>query len=223
MRAAVIAFAVAVLVMAPVASFSKAAPRRDWSTTVIATPEGGFQMGNPAAKVKLVEYGSLACPHCRHFEETGYAPLVRNYVSTGRISYEFRNVLLNAPDIAASMLVHCAGPTRFFRMSKAVYDAQPQWFGRVQAISDAHRDAIAKMSDSARMVRLAEIAGFVKIAARFGMTPTQTQRCLADGKGLQRLLNRTQAAQDAGITRTPTFLIDGDLRTLRRGTSWMPN
>ncbi len=60
------------------------------------------------------------------------------------------------------------------------------------------------------MVRLAEIAGFVKIAARFGMTPTQTQRCLADGKGLQRLLNRTQAAQDAGITHTPTFLIDGN-------------
>ncbi len=56
-------------------------------------------MGNPYAKTALVEYGSLACPHCRHFEETGYKPLVQQYVRTGRVSYEFRNFLLNAPDI----------------------------------------------------------------------------------------------------------------------------
>ena len=31
----------------------------DWSTVVSATPEGGFVMGNPAAKVKLIEFGSL--------------------------------------------------------------------------------------------------------------------------------------------------------------------
>ncbi|MEA3079375.1 MAG: hypothetical protein QOF05_783, partial [Sphingomonadales bacterium] len=42
-------------------------PKVDWARTVVATPEGGFRMGNPSAKVKLVEYGSLACPHCRHF------------------------------------------------------------------------------------------------------------------------------------------------------------
>ena len=36
----------------------------DWTTVVSATPEGGFVMGNPNAKVKLVEYGSMTCPHC---------------------------------------------------------------------------------------------------------------------------------------------------------------
>ena len=33
------------------------------------TPEGGFVMGNPNAKVKLIEFGSLTCPHCAEFEE----------------------------------------------------------------------------------------------------------------------------------------------------------
>ena len=28
----------------------------DWSTVVNATPAGGFMMGNPNAKVKLIEY-----------------------------------------------------------------------------------------------------------------------------------------------------------------------
>ena len=38
---------------------------------VVATPEGGFRMGNPDARVKLVEYLSLTCPHCADFARQG--------------------------------------------------------------------------------------------------------------------------------------------------------
>ena len=41
-----------------------AAAGRDWSAVVNRTTAGGFIMGNPDAKVKLVEYGSMTCPHC---------------------------------------------------------------------------------------------------------------------------------------------------------------
>src|SRR5262249_24688328 len=62
--------ALALVVPATVAAAVPARPGAvDWSRTVVKTPAGGFLMGNPKAKVKLVEYGSLACPHCRHFEE----------------------------------------------------------------------------------------------------------------------------------------------------------
>lgn len=210
MRAVALGFAAAAVFLTPAtASATKPRPGRDWSRTVTATPEGGFRIGNPDAKVKLVEYGSLACPHCRHFEETGYKPLIQNYVRTGKISYEFRNLLLNAPDIAASLLAHCAGPTRFFPMSAAVFEAQPQWTARISAITDAQRAEIDKMTDSARIVRLGEIAGFPQIAVRFGMTSARAHQCLSDDKGLQRLLSMTKTAEDAGISHTPTFLIDG--------------
>ena len=96
------------------------APARDWSRIAVPTNEGGIRMGNPAAKVKLVEYGSLACPHCRHFAETGYGPLVQKYVRTGRVSYEYRNLMLNAPDIAVTLLTRCAGAANFFPMSAIV-------------------------------------------------------------------------------------------------------
>jgi protein-disulfide isomerase len=166
-------------------------------------------MGNPAAKVKLVEYGSLACPHCRHFEETGYKPLVQHYVRTGRVSYEFRNLLLNAPDISVSLLAHCAGPAKFFPMAEVVYATQPQWFDKVDRMSDAQKAELEKMSDAQRVVRLGEVAGFTQIAARFGVNSVQARQCLADPKGLERLLGMTKAAEDAGINRTPTFLING--------------
>src|SRR5579863_6598616 len=62
-----------------------------WSDVVSATPAGGMVMGNPAAPVKLVEYGSLSCPHCAHFAEFGFKPLVAKYVDSGKVSYEYRS------------------------------------------------------------------------------------------------------------------------------------
>ena len=190
-------------------SGASAVPVRDWSKTVVATPEGGFRMGNPAAKVKLVEYGSLACPHCRHFEETGYKPLVAKYVRTGRVSYEFRNLLLNAADISISLLAHCAGPAKFFPMSEVVFATQPQWEANVTGLSADEQAAIEKMTNEQRVVRMADVAGFRPVAARFGLTPAQTNQCLADPKGLQRLLDITQKAENSGVDHTPTFIING--------------
>jgi protein-disulfide isomerase len=189
---------------------AKSAAIRDWSRAVVATPEGGFRMGNPQAKLKLVEYGSLACPHCRHFEQTGYKPLVQRYVRTGQVSYEFRNLLLNAPDVAVSLLAHCAGPAKFFAMSEVVYATQPQWIAKVDALSAGQKAEIEKMTDQQqRVARLGEIAGFPQIAERFGVNAARSRQCLADPKGLEKLLNVTKGAEDAGINHTPTFLING--------------
>ena len=209
MRVAAALASAAVLGLASPPSAATAARSRDWSKTVVATPEGGFRMGNPAAKVTLVEYGSLACPHCRHFEETGYKPLVAKYVRTGRVSYEFRNLLLNAADISISLLAHCAGPAKFFPMSEVVFAAQPQWETKVANLSDSDKAAIEKMTDQQRIMRMADVAGFRPIAARFGLTPAQANRCLADPKGLQRLLDVTQKAESSGVDHTPTFIING--------------
>jgi len=188
---------------------AKAAAVRDWSRTVAVTLEGGFRMGNPDAKVKLIEYGSLACPHCRHFEETGFAPLVQKYVRTGRVSYEFRNLLINGPDISISLLARCSGPANFFAMSKYVYDAQPQWQKKLEDMSDADKAALGNMSTQQQIVRYAEIAGMGPMAARFGVGAEKAKKCLADPAGLQKLLDMTKAAEASGVNHTPTFLIDG--------------
>ena len=201
------------LSLLPAAAPAKPAPRtaavRDWTKTVAMTPEGGFRMGNPAARVKLVEYGSLACPHCRHFEETGFVPLVGGYVRSGKVSYEFRNMVLNGPDIAVSLLTRCAGAGKFFAMAQAVYSTQPEWEKRLGTMSAADTAALDKMSDQQRLVRYAEVGGLGDIAAKFGVTPARARQCLADPKGLERLLGITQAANDIGVNRTPTFAING--------------
>jgi protein-disulfide isomerase len=212
-RAALILAAIALPALAAQAAAApsrRAAPAsHDWARVVVATPEGGFRMGNPAARVKIVEYGSLACPHCRHFEETGYRPLVQNYVRTGRVSYEFRTYILNAPDISVALLAHCAGARQFFPMSEVVYATQPQWVAKVRDMPEADRTAIEKMTDAQRLSRLAEIAGFPQLAARFGVTPARARQCLADPAGLKRLLDMVAAENARGLSHIPTFYVDG--------------
>ena len=166
-------------------------------------------MGNPQARVKLVEYGSLACPHCRHFEETGFSPLVQQYVRPGLVSYEFRNLLLNGPDISVSLLTRCSGPGKFFAMSQMVYATQPQWEGRIVKMSDADQAALSNMTDQQRIMRYAELGAMGQMAERFGVTAAKARQCLADPAGLTRLLDMTMAANDSGINHTPTFLING--------------
>lgn len=178
-------------------------------------------MGNPAAKVKVVEYGSLACPHCRHFEQTGYQPLVQKYVRTGQASYEFRNLLLNGPDIAVSLLTGCSGATNFFPMSEVVYTNQPQWEEKIQqrlnGLNDAQKADMEKMTDQQRIVRYAELGGLEQLGARFGVTPARAKQCLSDPKALQRLLDMTAAANKAGVDHTPTFFVNG---TMTEAATW---
>jgi protein-disulfide isomerase len=193
----------------PAAHRAAPAAVRDWSRTVVATPEGGFRMGNSAARVKLVEYGSLACPHCRHFAETGYQPLLQRYVRTGRVSYEFRTLIINGPDISISLLARCSGPARFFPMAEAVYAAQPQWTKPFAAMTEAQKAEINGMTDAQRIARYAQMGGFAQIAARFGVTAAAARQCLADPAGLKRLLGIAESAGKIGVEHTPTFFVNG--------------
>ncbi|MFL6743720.1 MAG: thioredoxin domain-containing protein, partial [Sphingomicrobium sp.] len=99
----------------------------DWTQTVVATPEGGMLMGNPNAKVKLVEYGSLTCPHCRAFDEEGVPALLGKYVKSGQVSWEFRNYVRDAADLTAALIARCNGAKGFFPLVRALYHDQPFW------------------------------------------------------------------------------------------------
>ena len=39
-----------------------------------------FVIGNPKAKVTVIEYASLSCPHCAHFQTETYPKLKKDYI-----------------------------------------------------------------------------------------------------------------------------------------------
>src|SRR4051812_12993877 len=127
----------------------------DWSQVVNPTNAGGFLMGNPNAKVKLIEYGSLTCPHCREFDAKGVPVLIDKYVKTGQVSWEVRNYVRDAFDLTASLIARCNGAKGFFPLSRALYKAQPNWVEKVQQAPQAQVEQLQNLPQNQQFVALA--------------------------------------------------------------------
>lgn len=180
----------------------------DWSRHYAVTPEGGFVVGNPKARIALVEYGSLTCSHCRHFAQTAVKPLMARYVRTGKASYEFRPLILNGVDIAANLVARCNGPSQFFPIAERLYATQPTWAARV---TEAQIKTFDGLSQPAMMLRIAQLTGLVRIASAYGIPPTKSVACLKSEAAAEQLTNMARAADDRGVHGTPTFFINGKL------------
>ena len=192
----------------------------DWSTVVAATPEGGFVMGNPNAAVKLVEFGSMTCPHCREFDAEAIKPLTDQYVKSGKVSFEFRNFVRDGYDMAASVVARCGGPASFFGLTRQLYVDQPQWIAKIQAADPAQMQAIAALAPAQQLAEVAKIAGFPQWAAMRGLPSAKLNACLADAEAPTKLVQmQTDAIATYQIPGTPSFLINGKLVEVKPGSS----
>jgi len=215
LRAIPAALAAAALLAMPAASPAQhARPRaavaqRDWSLIAVRTPEGGFRIGNPAAPVKLVEYGSISCPHCAAFSAEGALALRTRHVRSGRVSWEYRPYLIFPTDPGIFMLLNCAGPARFFAATEQLYATQNDWYGRVRALPADQLQRIGALPPLEQAAALVHAAGLDLFFRARGLTPAQINACLADHAGIERLAAISRHANDLGVQGTPTFFING--------------
>lgn len=195
------------------ASAAATAPAgKDWTETVVKTPEGGFRMGNPDAPVKLVEYASLTCPHCADFSEHGVPKLREDYVRTGKVSWEFRTFVLNPVDVSISLLARCQGEGPFFKLVEQTYAEQKNWAPNISKISNAEITRIQGLPESQQFGALATAAGMDEFFRARGLSKEKADQCLADKAGLDQILAiRERGANQDKITGTPSFLINGKL------------
>ncbi len=198
----------------------KAAAASDWTRTVVKTPAGGYRMGNANAKVKLVEFGSMTCPHCRAFDDEGGDPLIRNYVKSGKVSYEFRNYVRDPYDLGAALIARCNGAKGFFSLTRALFKDQAQWIAKAQSASPERIEAIKDLPPDRLFVETARIAGLQTWAAARGVPVARTTQCLSNKVEIDRLVAMNKAATDQypDFTGTPTFLVNGKM--LENTVTW---
>lgn len=203
----------ALLLIAPASGIAapaaKVAPVTDWSKTVVATPQGGIAMGNPKAKVTLVEYGSLTCSHCRDFALAGMKPLVANYVRTGKVRFEFRSFLLNGYDVAANLIARCNGPRGFFPVADAMFATQDQWLGTASRLPKERTAALEGLPPEKLLPQMASLVGLQKIGAAKGVPVARANQCLANRASADTLIGFAEKARAEGIRGTPTFFLNG--------------
>jgi protein-disulfide isomerase len=202
------ALALGVAALAAPAAPAVAQAQRDWTQTVAMTPEGGFRMGNPDAPVKVVEFMSMTCPHCAAFSAEA-APRLINHVRTGRVSWEYRNFVLNGLDLAAALLSRCATPQNYFALNSEIFARQNEWMARMQAIPAEQRQQMEGLSPLETMQRVASAAGLDAIAARHGINAAQARTCLSNQAGLDRIIEMQRSGASFGVQGTPTFAING--------------
>jgi protein-disulfide isomerase len=203
---------------APVAAVAAPAGA-NWTETVSKTAEGGYVMGNPAAAIKLVEYGSRTCPTCGAFAREGMEPLGR-YVATGKVSFEFRDYLVHgAPDLAAALLGQCGGTGPFFPILDQMYQNQSAYLDRLQQMSPAMQTQLQGMPPAQAIAALGEQMALIEFVKQRGVPEAKARACLADSAQIDTLTKHTQDATASGIvTGTPTFLLNG--KKLENTVTW---
>jgi protein-disulfide isomerase len=191
----------------------------NWTDVVNAMPSGGFMMGNPNAKVKLVEFGSMTCPHCKRFDQNS-VPQLMTYVKSGQVSWEFRNYVRDAFDVAASLVARCNGTKSFFPVTRAIFADQENWENKIQATPQDQLKAMQDLPPNQQFAAVAKVAGFPQFGAGHGVPVARSAQCLSNVNSVNQLV---QMASDANaqfpdFKGTPSFLMNGAMVDLGQVT-----
>jgi protein-disulfide isomerase len=156
------------------------------SAKVSLAPEES--MGNPKAKVTVIEYASAACPHCARMNNEVLPQLKKAYIDTGKVRYVFREMLTDPVPFAgtAFMMARCGGDQNYFAVLDDVFRQQ---------------QAIYESGDLP--------GGLLKIGAKYGLDKDKINACMGED-AVKGLNDRVARADKDGIQGTPTFLIGGD-------------
>jgi protein-disulfide isomerase len=184
---------------------------KQWPEVVTVTDLGGYQMGNPDAPLKLVEYASLTCSHCADFSAKAGATLRDKYVASGVVSWELRNQIHDGFDLTMAMLVRCGEPASFHALSEQVWQNFGSLVENIQKAGPALEAAMKEQDQAKRYQMIAERAGLTDFFAARGIAKDQANACLAKPGVAEKLIKQSEdQSKELDIQGTPTFFLNGN-------------
>lgn len=185
----------------------------NWVSLVVKTPEGGFRQGNPNAPIKLVEYGSRTCPTCRAFAVEGVEPLRREWIASGKLSYEFRDYLIHGvPDLSLALLNQCVAPARFFPVLDEMFANQQAFDAPLHKLIESQPkqvEAWQSLPPPQAATKFAEALGMIAFMKARGLPEAQARRCLASPALIKSVADTYAGGAKAGVQGTPSFFVNG--------------
>lgn len=217
--AALVVTGLAALTLLPTASpakpaakpAAKAAPAAlRWSSTITTSGIGAYSVGNPAAKVKLVEYFSYTCHVCGDFARAAATPLKTLYIDKGLVQFEYRNLVRDPIDMTAALLARCGGPKAFAGNHGAIFAAQPALLDKITKATDAQKTSWFEGTTGERARKIAADTGLTALMSARGYTAVQQNACLDDGVAQAELTGMTNIGRNADrVAGTPAFFLNG--------------
>lgn len=144
-----------------------------------------FIHGDPKAKLTVIEYASLTCPHCADFAQTVWPLVKKNYVETGKIKFVFRDYPLDGLAMAGALLARCAPGDRGKNMIEMMFKNQAEWVRAAQPIEPLKQYAMLA-----------------------GMTAPEIEACLKNDTLMKTIKEEQNKATSLyKVQATPTFYI----------------
>jgi protein-disulfide isomerase len=149
--------------------------------------------GSADAKVVIVEYASITCPHCANFNNNVKPELKAKYVDTGLVRFVFREFPTPPINLAMAghMIARCAGPDRRDAVLDTLFRQQNEIFRQSQG-PGGPRSAL------------------LPVAAAAGLDEAAFNACLENQELLKVLAEiRTHGIETDNVTGTPAIFVNG--------------
>ncbi len=147
--------------------------------------------GEADAPVTIVEYSDFQCPFCARWVEQTYPMILEEYINSGQARLVFRDFPLSFHANAdnAAVATRCAAEQgKYWEMHDSLFDNQTAW-AELEDPTDA----------------------FASYATASGIDTDAFRECLASGKFDQAIAEDMAAGEAAGVSGTPSFVINGQL------------
>jgi protein-disulfide isomerase len=153
-------------------------------------PQNGNTLGSPTAPVTLQYFGDLECPICKQFSDGALKPLITKYVRPGKLKIEYRNLetATREPETFRTQQIAALAAGK---QQKAWYYIE--LFYQEQGQEDTGYVTEKYLQELARQVPDMNLATWTADRGNGEFTNTIT--------------TDAQAANNAGFTGTPSFLL----------------
>ena len=156
--------------------------------------QGSTILGNPDAKITIVEFGDYQCTFCYKFHDETMRKIDQAYIKAENVNFVYRDFPLNGPQsILASEASYCAQKqNKFWEYHNTLYD---NWGG-----------------ENTGWITKNVLLGF---ANDIKLDLDSFSQCLENSEFKQKVLDNEQFAREIGIDATPSFLIFNDSELYR--------
>ena len=151
-------------------------------------------MGNPDAKITILEWGDYQCTFCYKFHQNTLDTIKEDFIKTGKVKFIFKDFPLNGPDSKlAAEASYCA------------QDQEKYW----QYHDELYKNWGGEKTGWITRESLAEFAEIVKLDTE------KFNKCLDDDKYENKVDLLYTFGKEIGIDATPSFLVFNDEKIIK--------
>ena len=144
-------------------------------------------LGSADAKLTIIEYSSLTCPHCAALHANALPRIKETWIADGRARLVFRHYPLDGLALRAAAVADCIDGDRFFGFLDLLFQNQPRWARAA--------DPVKELGQTARLA---------------GMSQGQFDSCVGDEAKMDKIVTRAQDGRSKfNVESTPTMIVNG--------------